>query len=41
MINFLSGVGAGLIAGWIFLPEPALVRAFFVRIGWAQPRVEK
>lgn len=35
----LLGFGGGLIVGWIFLPEPAFVRAFFVRQGWAKPKV--
>lgn len=30
--------GGGLIVGWIFLPEPVGVRAFFVRLGWAKAR---
>lgn len=30
--------GSGLIVGWIFLPEPAFVRSFFVRVGWAAPK---
>lgn len=31
--------GAGLVVGWTVLPEPAFVRAFFVRIGWAKPAI--
>lgn len=38
MLELLLAFGAGLVAGWIFLPEPARVRAFFVKIGWAQPK---
>lgn len=30
-------LGVGLILGWTFLPEPAPVRDFFVRLGWAKP----
>lgn len=30
------GFGAGLIAGWVFLPEPKVVRDFFVKLGWAK-----
>lgn len=42
MIGSLFGLalafGGGLVAGWIFLPEPAYVRAFFVRMGWAKEK---
>jgi type II secretory pathway component PulJ len=39
MIELLIGVfifAAGLVVGWVFLPEPAFVRRFFERIGWAR-----
>lgn len=36
MFEFFLGVGVGLIAGWIFLPEPKFIRDFFVRMGWAK-----
>lgn len=35
MIEFALGMCAGLVLGWIFLPEPKFVRDAFVRIGWA------
>jgi hypothetical protein len=37
--TLVLGIGIGLVLGWIFLPEPKFVRDFFVRIGWANPRV--
>lgn len=41
MIGWLIvGVGIGLILGWVVLPEPAFVRDFFVKIGWAKPVVK-
>jgi len=39
IVGIVFGFGVGLIAGWMFLPEPAFVRRFFVRIGWAKERV--
>ena len=36
MLGFVIGVGVGLVLGWVFLPEPDMVRAFFVRVGWAK-----
>jgi hypothetical protein len=36
MFNLISGVGIGLILGWVFLPEPKFVRDFFVRVGLAK-----
>lgn len=30
-------IAFGLVLGWIFLPEPKIVRDFFVKIGWAKP----
>lgn len=38
MMEMLVGVGIGLVLGWIALPEPAFVRSFFVRIGWAKEK---
>lgn len=29
---------AGLVTGWVFLPEPKFVRDFFVSQGWAKPK---
>lgn len=40
MTGMLIGFGAGLLTGWLFLPEPKFVRDFFVRIGWAKPAVK-
>jgi hypothetical protein len=37
MFEFMLGVGAGLLTGWMFLPEPKFVRNFFVRMGLAKP----
>lgn len=37
-IGALFFFGAGLVCGWVFLPEPKLVRDFFVRLGWAKPK---
>lgn len=40
-MEFLFAVAIGFLGGaivaWVFLPEPAFVRRFFVRIGWAKP----
>jgi hypothetical protein len=36
MLGLVIGFGAGLVVGWTLLPEPAFVRDFFVRIGWAR-----
>lgn len=36
---FALGIAVGLVLGWIALPEPKFVRAFFVRLGWAKPVV--
>jgi len=33
---FIVGICVGLVLGWIFLPEPAFVRRFFVRVGLAK-----
>lgn len=37
MLELAIAFGAGLLCGWIFLPEPKFLRDFFVRIGWAKP----
>lgn len=37
MVGFIIGVAVGLVVGWVFLPEPAFVRRFFERMGWAKP----
>lgn len=34
---FILGVAVGLVVGWALLPEPAFVRRFFERLGWAKP----
>jgi hypothetical protein len=39
IVGICLGFGSGLIVGWVVLPEPAFVRRFFVRIGWAKERV--
>ncbi len=37
MVGFIIGLAAGLLIGWTLLPEPAFVRGFFERMGWAKP----
>jgi hypothetical protein len=40
-MDFLIALALGFISGaivaWIFLPEPAFIRRFFIKIGWAKP----
>ncbi len=37
LLSIVAVFVAGLVVGWIFLPEPAIVRKFFVWLGWAKP----
>lgn len=37
LIILAIGFAAGAIVAWVFLPEPAFIRRFFVKIGWAKP----
>lgn len=37
LMGIVIGAAGGAIVAWIFLPEPAFVRRFFVKIGWAKP----
>jgi hypothetical protein len=39
LIMIAVAFAAGLVVGWIFLPEPAFVRNAFVQIGWAKAKV--
>lgn len=36
MLELAIAFGAGLLVAWVFLPEPAFMRAFFERIGLAR-----
>lgn len=31
----LIAAGAGLVLGWFVLPEPAFIRRFWIRLGFA------
>lgn len=37
LMGLIVGGAVGAVVAWIFLPEPAFVRRFFVKIGWAKP----
>lgn len=37
-MNLVIGIVIGLVLGWVFLPEPKIVRDFFVRIGLAKEK---
>lgn len=38
MGNVIIGFIGGLVAGWVFLPEPKFVRDFFVKMGLAKQK---
>jgi len=40
IVEFMIGVIAGFVAGWIAFPEPAVIRNLWARVtGWVRPTI--